>query len=185
MAQQALAAQRREQALAALVRQAQEYLQAGAYQDALEVLAHGVADYAGDQRLIDLQTTVESAKAQWERAAAISKLAERSRQHVAQKEFEEAIALLELALSEYPAEPSLEDALKVARAELAAGQRDEAIEDACRLAQQQLEAGACSMPCASSIRHQTPMASIDALLRSETGSSSRRRKQSAPRLYAS
>jgi hypothetical protein len=140
VAQQALAAQRREQAVEALVRQAQERLQAGAYQDALELLVRGLADYDGDRRLIDLRATIESAKAAWERAAAIAQLAEDSRQHVAEREFEKAIALLESALSQYPGEPQLVQAMDVARAELAARQRDEAIEEACRLARGQLEA---------------------------------------------
>ena len=107
LAQEALAAKQREQAIEALGRQAQTQLEAGAYQDAIELLDRGLQHYGEDRRLKDLRTTVLEAKAAWERAAAIGRILDDSQKLIAQKEFEKAIALLEAALDEYSGEAEL------------------------------------------------------------------------------
>ncbi len=139
VAQEALAAKRREQAIDALGRQAQGQLAAGAYQQALELLDEGLEDYGGAPRLADLRTKVVSAKAEWERRAAIAGVVENSRKLVAQRELEKAVALLEPALNEYPGESQLVQAMDAARAELAAKRRNEEIEALRGQAQTQID----------------------------------------------
>jgi eukaryotic-like serine/threonine-protein kinase len=139
LAQEAIAAKHREQAITALGRQAQKHLEARAYQKALELLDQSSGEYGGDRRLADLRAKVISAKEAEERAAAVAKAVENSRGLIAQKEFERAIALVESALSDHPAEPQLTQALEAAREGLAAHQRDHTIEEACNTAQVQLD----------------------------------------------
>ncbi len=138
-AREALAAKQREQSIQALGGQAQAQLEAGAYESAIDLLDRGLQDYGEDRRLTDLRATVVSAKAAWERAAAIRRIVEDSGSLVAQKEFEKAIALLESALNEYPGEASLAQALQAANEQLAAKRRAEAIDALCGEVQVQIE----------------------------------------------
>jgi tetratricopeptide (TPR) repeat protein len=139
VAREALASKQREQAIEALGRQTQAQLEAGAYQDAIELLDRGLHEYGADRRLTDVRKTAVSAKAAWQRAQAIARIVEDSRNLVTQEEFEKAIALLESALNEYPGEAQIAQPIQAARKALAAKRQAESIQALCGEAQLQCE----------------------------------------------
>ncbi len=137
-ARDALASKRRQEGIVNLLSQAQARLNRREYQQTLDLIDHGLAEYGSDERFIRTREKVVKAKAEWERAEEIRGILEKSRQLVAQGNLEPALELLGSGLGRFPNEPELSKALASTRETLKAKLREEGIVRLCTQAQAQL-----------------------------------------------
>jgi hypothetical protein len=98
IARDALAAKRRENAIAGLVRSAGRQLANREFDPALAELEGGLSALGEDSRLTELQARVRTAKADWERSQAIATALEKSRQRSEKNDPEAAVSILEAVL---------------------------------------------------------------------------------------
>ena len=138
-AREALAAKRRDEAIEAACREAQEQVERREFPRALKTIDRGQLDHGSDPRFTAAREKVLAAKADWERVEAVRHVIDDARKRLAQGKPATAVELLEAALKRYPEDPHLIEALEFAQTALASFRREEAIETLCRQAQQYLQ----------------------------------------------
>ena len=122
-----LAAYRKGQALDKLDQDLHRLSDAHDFERALELIRDALRTYPAEARLIDAQARIEAEGTEFQRRAAIHRVVENARNHIAGNSLEGGIEILRSALAQYPAEPELEELLATARDALAANQREEEI----------------------------------------------------------
>jgi serine/threonine-protein kinase len=117
------AAREYQQAIDEAVRQSENLVRQGRFEDALRLLQQALGEYPDDQTL---QVTAERIGAEWEqqnRVEAVGKAASQARLLLEQGRFDEALALMQEASHRYPGEPLLETLAARAGQELRARQQ--------------------------------------------------------------
>jgi len=112
-----------QQAIDEAVRQSQNFVRQGRFEDALRLLQQSLGEHPNDETL---KATAERIGAEWEqqkRAEAVGKAASQARLLLEQGQFDEALALTREASNRYPGEPVLESLAARAGQELRARQQ--------------------------------------------------------------
>jgi serine/threonine-protein kinase len=138
-ASEALEAKRRNAAIEGVCQSAAAKSERQEFDEALDEIAHGIADYGADQRLVALQQKTAAAKSDWQRRESIRAVLQDCQQALAKGEPKVALQLLEEALKQYPDEAQLLAAVSNAQQALEAKNRAAAIQKTTKQVRQLLK----------------------------------------------
>ena len=140
-AQRELAARKRAEAIAKLLRDARSLADQRNFPGALEALSRGLKTFPGDSELESLHTSIEADQAAWKREQAIQRVVAEVEKLAPQSQFEKASGLVARALEEFKDAPALLDLRRRLEREWELQKRAEAIVQAGAQAKALIAAG--------------------------------------------